>query len=291
MTYPGGKNGAGVYQQIINQIPPHRIYIEPFLGAGAIMRLKRPADHSIGVDIDYAVMQTFEGKDLPHLTLLIANALTWMQTKTFQPDTFIYLDPPYLMASRSTRRKIYAHEFTDGNHRCLLSLIKTLPCMAMISGYPNAMYDVVLSSWRTHDFMTTNRGGGHVRERLWMNYPTPTQLHDYQYLGSTFREREKIKRQKARWVMRITKMDVIRRHALAAAIAEVDASGSYRLNQRTAPVRIETKEEIITALCEGFDDPPSGSIDGDTGTRSTEASRPVADEPDRTRKQPATGKE
>jgi hypothetical protein len=34
MTYPGGKGGAGVYQMIINQIPPHRVYIEPFLGGG-----------------------------------------------------------------------------------------------------------------------------------------------------------------------------------------------------------------------------------------------------------------
>lgn len=34
MTYKGGKAGAGVYQQIINQIPPHDVYIEPFLGGG-----------------------------------------------------------------------------------------------------------------------------------------------------------------------------------------------------------------------------------------------------------------
>ena len=40
MTYPGGKNGAGVYQAIICQIPPHQVYVEPFLGSGAVMRLK-----------------------------------------------------------------------------------------------------------------------------------------------------------------------------------------------------------------------------------------------------------
>jgi site-specific DNA-adenine methylase len=47
MTYPGGKNGSGVYQQIINQIPPHEIYVEPFLGGGAILRMKKPAAKSI----------------------------------------------------------------------------------------------------------------------------------------------------------------------------------------------------------------------------------------------------
>jgi hypothetical protein len=43
MTYPGGKNGTGTFQKIINQMPPHDVYIEAFLGSGAVMRLKRPA--------------------------------------------------------------------------------------------------------------------------------------------------------------------------------------------------------------------------------------------------------
>src|SRR5919198_2325026 len=52
MTYPGGKNAPGVYQTIINHMPPHEVYIEPFLGSGAILRLKRPARVNIGIDAD-----------------------------------------------------------------------------------------------------------------------------------------------------------------------------------------------------------------------------------------------
>src|SRR5579883_1311551 len=59
MPYPGGKNGAGVYQQIINRMPPHSVYIEPFLGGGAIMRLKRPAALNIGIDRDPRVIAHF----------------------------------------------------------------------------------------------------------------------------------------------------------------------------------------------------------------------------------------
>lgn len=56
MSYPGGKNGAGVYQTIINRMPPHPVYIEPFLGGGAILRLKQPAALNIGIDLDSAVI-------------------------------------------------------------------------------------------------------------------------------------------------------------------------------------------------------------------------------------------
>jgi len=52
MRYPGGKGGAGVYQTIINNIPPHDTYIETHLGGGNILERKRPAARSVGIDLD-----------------------------------------------------------------------------------------------------------------------------------------------------------------------------------------------------------------------------------------------
>lgn len=60
MAYPGGKNGSGVYQTIINLMPPHKVYIEPFLGAGATMRMKRPAVQNIGIDCDPDALKHFK---------------------------------------------------------------------------------------------------------------------------------------------------------------------------------------------------------------------------------------
>ena len=34
--YPGCKTTQGIPQWIINRIPPHRVYVEPYLGSGAI---------------------------------------------------------------------------------------------------------------------------------------------------------------------------------------------------------------------------------------------------------------
>ncbi len=60
MSYPGGKNGAGAYQRLINQMPPHNTYIEPFLGGGAIMRNKLPAKQNVGVEIDEKVFHSWQ---------------------------------------------------------------------------------------------------------------------------------------------------------------------------------------------------------------------------------------
>ena len=49
-NYPGAKNGSGVYQNIINLIPPHDIYIDAFLGTAAILRKKKLAKYSICLD-------------------------------------------------------------------------------------------------------------------------------------------------------------------------------------------------------------------------------------------------
>ena len=68
MSYPGGKAGAGVYQAIINQIPPHGTYIEAFAGAAAVLKRKSPAPASIAIDADAAVVDELRGLRLPGLT-------------------------------------------------------------------------------------------------------------------------------------------------------------------------------------------------------------------------------
>ena len=239
MSYPGGKHGSGVYQQIINRIPPHDYYVEPFLGGGAVMKMKRPARASIGIDIDAEIFLNFPRDAAPNLTLLQEDAIQYLKGMLFFPVTFIYIDPPYLMSTRSSNRRIYNHELSEDAHMRLVYTIKALPCMVMISGYPNALYDDVLSSWWTHTFQTTNRGGGHVTEKLWMNYPAPIRLHDYRYLGSNFREREKLKRKRLRWSARLVSMPDLERHMLAAAIAEVEESGQHRPKERTAPAPLD----------------------------------------------------
>ena len=92
--------------------------------------------------------------------------------------------------------------------------------MVMISGYQSDLYCQALKKWQTTSFQAKTRQGV-ATEWVWFNYPPPVELHDYRYLGDTFRERERIKRKTNRWVDRLQSMPVLERQALLAAISNL----------------------------------------------------------------------
>lgn len=312
MGYPGGKNGSGVFQRIISLMPPHRVYVEPFLGGGAVFRMKRPAEFNIGLDLDpeiigrwalpleltaeasagecggaagpvflAAAADAVESGDSsggvvssdgtrrrrsPDLAapagvtgtgggaadlvgsldlataaavvetgdrgsvvlesdgarsrweIFAGDGIDFLRRYRFRGDELVYCDPPYMRSTRSGGR-LYACEMTDGQHKRLLKVLKRLPCMVMVSGYWSGLYDRELLSWRHLSFEACTRGGM-ATEYLWMNFPPAVELHDYRYLGSNRREREQLKRQKARWLARLGRMSELKRGALLSAVQE-----------------------------------------------------------------------
>ena len=57
-AYYGGK--AGLAQRLIALMPPHRVYMEPFFGSGAVFFAKEPVAHEFINDLDGAVVNFFK---------------------------------------------------------------------------------------------------------------------------------------------------------------------------------------------------------------------------------------
>lgn len=328
MGYPGGKAGSGVYQTIINLMEPHDVYIEPFLGGGAVMRMKRPARLNIGLDLVASAVEEVEativyngesaggiavpramsssgderslnnqsvggrrratadltvpagsvrnGVGIPSAerercaiaridepsvsgsrlaqpggssgnggpapaSLVMADyrfecrdALEFLESYHPEGATVIYCDPPYL---RSTRKggRLYEHEMSDVDHLRLLRACRELAakkCHILISGYSSPIYAKELKGWNATAYQAGTRRGG-AAEWIWYNFPRPTELHDYRFLGDNFRERERIRRQQKRWRAKLQRMNMLQRQALLSVLNELHG---FEYHSDTRPI-------------------------------------------------------
>jgi len=217
MRYFGGKGKT--FQQLINLMPPHEVYIETHLGGVSVIINKRLARRNIGIEIDPKVLNLWsEEEKRPEIEFIQTDAVVFLKKYQFQGNEFVYCDPPYLRETRrNSKRKYYRFEYTVEQHLELLEVIKTISGMVMISGYESEMYKEKLKGWRTHKFQSAVRGGVNT-EWVWMNYPDPVKLHDYSFLGNDFRKREKLKKIKANWLSKLKRMPVLEREALLYAM-------------------------------------------------------------------------
>jgi len=222
----GGKGLAGLYQWIINQMPPHTIYVELFAGNAAIMRRKATAPVNFAVEIDAvaAAQLTLQRSMIlprstespPDLSIIQESALDWLPRICLPPKALIYADPPYPHSTRGQHR--YPFDMSDQQHAELLRILVSQKCQVMISTYPNNLYAQTLKLWRSATRRVITRGHTTALETLYMNYPEPTTLHDYHYLGRDRRDRERILRRQKRWLRRLFAMPPLERAALQHAL-------------------------------------------------------------------------
>jgi site-specific DNA-adenine methylase len=238
-SYFGGKSGSGTYQTIINQIPPHRVYVELFGGMAGIYRHKRSSAYSLIIEKDARLIATYKdsfGLD-PKTDLrdvfrkmeypssqgqhcLEMCAFEFMEDGRCRladsPDTFIYADPPYPLHTRNSDTK-YRHELSDDDHLNLLQILNSYSdANIAISTYPNDIYYEYFlgrDNWRFIEFESQTRHGKAI-EQLWMNYLEPSELHDYRYLGGDYRERERITRKLKRWQAKFVELAPMEQKAM-----------------------------------------------------------------------------
>lgn len=217
ITYPGGKNASGVYQALINLMPPHRLYGECCLGSGAVLRNKKPAEFSVASDPDSYAMEVFFNnaglvgdwrRPLIEFTLeekpvqlhrIFATGLfdvmraVWESGLILPADSLLFADPPYIAAECSEGRPLYRFDMTQEiEHEEFLADFRALPCPKIITHYDCDLYNDMLKGWRKVSFNDMTRGGW-KQGTAYLSFPPPVELHDYRFWGDGWRKREKVK--------------------------------------------------------------------------------------------------
>lgn len=82
------------------------------------------------------------------------------------PETLHYVDPPYPHSCRKGGR--YMWEMGDEDHSELMSMLRQLKGMVMVSGYLGTIYDQL--GWRMVTKNTYADGAKKTTEALWMNF-------------------------------------------------------------------------------------------------------------------------
>src|ERR1044072_6635109 len=130
MRYPGGKGKS--FHHVNTLLPPPRIYIESHVGGGAVLRHKRPAEQSIAIDRDPRVIDSWRRRAPSLAEFRLGDAVEALRRHDFPGDEVVYGDPPYLPATRRSRR-VYRIDDSEADHEALLDLLKRLPRAIVLS--------------------------------------------------------------------------------------------------------------------------------------------------------------
>jgi DNA adenine methylase len=84
------------------------------------------------------------------------------------PRTLFYVDPPYLPETRRSR-SLYVHEMTTEQHEELLTALRDLQGMVVLSGYASNLYTRMLDGWAQHGTDARADGGRERVECVWLN--------------------------------------------------------------------------------------------------------------------------
>lgn len=85
-------------------------------------------------------------------------------------DALHYVDPPYVISTRTNGPNGYVHEMTDDDHIKLANTLKSVQGSVVLSGYPSELYDHLYSDWHTIKHSTTADKAVPRTEVLWMNF-------------------------------------------------------------------------------------------------------------------------
>ncbi len=197
-----------------------RRYIELFLGSGIVSRHLEPPDEMIGVEKDIDVIREFKNDYPTEMVVFPGSALRFLAAYgSGREGDVIYVDPPYLLDSTKSQKKLYRYNLELSEHFSLLNMLDNVDAKVIVSNYPCQLYDDMLRNWRSREFTVATRGGPAV-EKIWMNYAEPDDLHQYNFLGVDRTDRQRLKRKKDREIAKLKNLPRKERNYLLDALCK-----------------------------------------------------------------------
>jgi DNA adenine methylase len=136
-----------------------------FRGADALARANPAQDWST-----YPAILRLYMERLSKVIIENAPALAIL-SKYDAPTALHYVDPPYLLGTRSGRGG-YLHDMDEEDHVALLSLLLKMQGMVVLSGYDNEIYNDMLGGWRKETYPTHDGENNPKTEVVWLNPAT-----------------------------------------------------------------------------------------------------------------------
>jgi DNA adenine methylase len=84
-------------------------------------------------------------------------------------ESLFYVDPPYLMSTRSKSSVLYADEMTEEDHIELANALHNVKGTVVLSGYNSELYDDLYSDWNKRMKSATAQNGKARVECLWLS--------------------------------------------------------------------------------------------------------------------------
>src|SRR3990167_451120 len=172
--------GKGKFvNKLLPCIPSHKIYCEVFGGGASLLFAKFPSQNEIYNDIDgrlinfYRILRDpIKFKKLFKLLPQIHKRLirVSIENDDFRkilwrydtPNTFFYLDPPYVMNTRKSGG--YKYEMANNDHQELIEILLDIKGKVLLSGYNSNMYiPLEAAGWIRKDYQTVCHAAGRTR--------------------------------------------------------------------------------------------------------------------------------
>lgn len=84
-------------------------------------------------------------------------------------ETLFYVDPPYLMSTRSKSSILYSNEMSEQDHIELAAALHAVKGMVVLSGYSSNLYDGLYVDWKKMSKSSTSQNGKSRVECLWLS--------------------------------------------------------------------------------------------------------------------------